>query len=119
MDFFKNLIAKILGLLPPSMVALRHIFAALGELFDKLGQDKAAAVTQQAEELAKWVEANHQQTMQWFQTIYPDLQTLLQYWSRLPDFLYVVSNVQKSQQVDLHTAITAAQLGANDVKFPQ
>lgn len=116
MDFFKNVIAKILGLFPQAMSAIRQGLAALGVLFDKLGQDKAAAVTQQAEQLAKWAQENHEKNVQWFVTMFPDLQALLQYWSRLPDLVYVAHNVMKGQQVSLHTALTAAQLAANEVK---
>lgn len=117
MGFFMDIINKILGLIPGAMPALRKVLEALAELFDKLGNDKAAAVTQQAEELAKWVEANHDKTVEWFAKMYPDLQTLLQYWAKLPEFLYVASNTQKDQGIDLHTALTAAQLGANEIKF--
>lgn len=116
MDFFKNVIAKILGLFPQAMSAIRQGLAALGVLFDKLGQDKAAAVTQQAEELAKWVEANQNFTLEWFAKMFPDFQALLKYWSRLPDLVYVAHNVAASQNVSLHTALTAAQLAANEVK---
>lgn len=117
MGFFMNIINKILGLIPGAMPALRKVLEALAELFDKLGNDKAAAVTQQAEELAKWVEANHDKTVEWFTKMYPDLQALLQEWAKLPEFMYVMTNVMKDQSVDLHTAITAAQLGANEIKF--
>lgn len=119
MDFFKNVIAKILGLFPQAMSAIRQGLAALGVLFDKLGQDKAAAVTQQAEELAKWVQENQknaQSVQQWFITMFPDLQALLTYWNRLPDLVYVAHNIAASQKVSLHTALTAAQLAANEVK---
>ena len=118
MGFFTKIIATVLNLIPRSMSAIRMFLSSLGNLFDKLGQDKAAAVTQQAEELAKWVEKNHQFTVEWFAKMYPDMQALLAVWSKLPYLMYVTHNVREGQQVNLHTAITAAQLAANELKNP-
>lgn len=119
MGFFTKIFGTVLSLIPRSMSAIRTILSSLAGLFDKLGEDKAAAVTQQAEQLAKWVEANHQFTVEWFAKMYPDLQALLAVWSKLPYLMYVTHNVREGQQVSLHTAITAAQLAANEVKQGQ
>lgn len=107
---------QLLGLIPTALSAFQRLMRALGEWFNRMG-DKAQAVTQHAEDLAKVVEQDPQVAYGWFITMYPDLKALLAAWPKLPSLVYVAHNVAAGQKVDMHTAITAAQLAANEVKL--
>lgn len=106
---------QLIGLIPTALAAFQRLMRALGEWFNKMG-DKAQAVTQHAEDLSKVVEADPKMAFNWFVVMYPDLKALLAAWPKLPSLVYVAHNVAASQKVDMHTALTAAQLAANEIK---
>lgn len=105
-----------LGLLPTALSALKTMLSDVAALFGDLGQDKAQAVAQQAADITGQVEADTETVNTWFNTTVPDMTTLLQIWPAFPKLLFSAYQIKSDQGVDLHTAITAAQLGANSVK---
>lgn len=107
---------QLLGLIPAALAAFRNLMRALGEWFNKMG-DKADAVTQNAEDLAKVVEADPIVALRWFMVMYPDIKALLAAVPGLPKLIYVAHNVAANNKVDMHTALTATQLAANEMKF--
>lgn len=107
---------QLLGLIPTALAAFQRLMRGLARWFDRMG-DKAAAITQHAEDLAKVVEADPNVAYGWFIVMYPDLKALLTAWPKLPSLVYVAHNVAAGQKVDMHTALTAAQLAANEIKF--
>lgn len=107
---------QILALIPHTLSAFQRLMRAIGEWFNRMG-DKAQAVTQHAEDLARVVEADPAIAYGWFIAMYPDLKALLTAWPKLPSLVYVAHNVAAGQKVDMHTALTAAQLAANEIKF--
>lgn len=111
---FLEIVQRILTMLPS---AIQQIITALSKLFDSLGQDKAQAVTQEADELAHMVESNPKVALDWFVAMYPDIPSLLKAWPKLPCLMYVANSTQKDQRINMHVALTAAQLAANEIKF--
>lgn len=107
---------QLLGLIPSALSAFQRIMRALGRWFDKMG-DKAAAVTQHAEDLAQVVKADPKVALTWTLTMFPDLQALLAAWPQLPNLIYVAHNVAAGQHVDHATALTAAGLAMNETEF--
>lgn len=107
---------QVLSLIPHALAAFQRLMRALGRWFDKMG-DKAGAVTQHAEDLAQVVKADPNVALTWFMVMYPDIKALLVSWPKLPSLIYVAHNVAASQHVDHNTALTAAQLGMNEVEL--
>lgn len=114
-----TIILTALGALPNILGALKTLFTDAAKLFDDLGQAKAASVTQQAVDITGTAETKANSVKTWFDTEFPNLEKLLEFIPGLPKLVYSAHNIKADQGVDLHTAITAAQLGANTVKQAQ
>ena len=114
-----NIVLVALGALPSVLDALKALFAAVAQLFDTLGQPKAAAVTQQATDITSTIEGDLGTATKWFNDSFPTIEALLTEFTGLPKLLYSASNIMKDQSVSSHVAITAAQLGANAVIVAQ